>query len=129
MRIFKSKRFAKFSFKEGISDQVLCDIITELENGKVDADYGGGVIKQRIARVNSGKSGGYRTIILFKKGKLSFFVYGFSKNAQANITKEEALDFKILAKSFLNISESDLGKLIGSQDIMEVMYYEKNKNI
>lgn len=46
----------------------------------IDADYGGGVIKQRIARPHEGKSGGYRTIILYRQHAKAFFVYGFSKN-------------------------------------------------
>jgi hypothetical protein len=34
----------------------------------MDADLGGGVLKQRIAREGGGKSGGFRAIILFKVG-------------------------------------------------------------
>ena len=36
--------------------------------GRIDADLGGGVIKQRVARSGKEKSGGYRTIILFWQG-------------------------------------------------------------
>ena len=47
---------------------------------------GGGVFKQRIAREGGGKSGGFRTIILFKVGGHSFFVEGFAKNEKTNVT-------------------------------------------
>ena len=77
MRVFKSKRFAKFARQERISDAKLCEAVGDAEAGRIDADYGGGVIKQRISRPNEGKPGGYRAIILFRKGQLSFFVYGF----------------------------------------------------
>jgi hypothetical protein len=46
---------------------------------------GGGVIKQRVARNGGGKSGGFRTLILFRIGSLAFFVHGFAKNEQANM--------------------------------------------
>src|SRR5258708_8448 len=97
VRVFKSKRFAKFARKELISDARLCVAINDAEQGRIDADYGGGVIKQRIARPNEGKSGGYRSIILFRRGSRSFFVYGFAKNEQANIDKSDEILFKELA--------------------------------
>ena len=72
--------------------------IRNAERGGIDADYGGGVIKRRIARPNEGKSGGCRSIILFRKGKRAFFVYGFAKSEQDNIDKSDERDFKDLAR-------------------------------
>jgi len=34
-----------------------------------------------IARRGQGRSGGYRAIVLFRRGERSFFVYGFAKSA------------------------------------------------
>lgn len=87
MRIFKSKWFARFSRKERITDAKLREAITDAERGTIDADYGSGVVKQRIARPDEGKSGGYRSIIVFRHGELSFFVYGFAKSDQGILTK------------------------------------------
>ena len=53
--------------------------------GLIDADLGGGVIKQRIARKSQGRSGGFRSIVLFRKGQLAFFVYGFAKSNRQNL--------------------------------------------
>jgi hypothetical protein len=50
MRAFKTKPFARFAAKEGIADVVLRDAIGRAEAGLVDADLGGGVIKQRLAQ-------------------------------------------------------------------------------
>jgi hypothetical protein len=50
MRVFKTKPFARFADHEGIADADLCDAIRRAEEGLIDADLGGGVIKQRIAR-------------------------------------------------------------------------------
>ena len=47
------------------------------------------MIKQRIARPGEGKSGGYRSIILFRKGTHAFFVYGFAKSDRENIEDDE----------------------------------------
>ena len=64
MRIFKTKWFARYVRQERISDHGLRDAIERAERGLVDADLGGGVIKQRVARAGQGRSGGYRMLIL-----------------------------------------------------------------
>lgn len=87
------------------------------ESGLIDADYGGGVIKQRIARLNAGKSGAYRSIILFRRGDKAFFVYGFSKSERENISKAEERDFKDLAKEVFSQSEEGLKILIQNRRI------------
>ncbi len=126
MRIFKSKRFAKFARKQRITDANLIDAVSDAEQGLIDADYGGGVIKQRIARPNEGKSGGYRSIILFRRGERSFFVYGFAKHERANIDQGEERDFKSLARILLAASDQDLAKLIERGEFSEVMCHEQN---
>ncbi|MCW5700805.1 MAG: type II toxin-antitoxin system RelE/ParE family toxin, partial [Rhodospirillales bacterium] len=65
MRVFKTKPFARFADREGIADAELREAILRAEDGLIDADLGGGVIKQRIARKGQGKSGGFRSIVLY----------------------------------------------------------------
>ncbi len=72
VRIYKSKWFVRFAKKERIADAKLCEAIENAEKGLIDADYGDGLIKQRIARPGEGKSAGYRSIILFRKGTVVF---------------------------------------------------------
>ena len=74
----------------------------------MDADLGGGVIKQRIARSGGGKSGGYRTVILFRRGHRAFFIYGFAKNRFENISAAELREFRTLAKTMLSQSDQEL---------------------
>lgn len=64
MRVFKNAWFDRFARKQGITDEALLEAITRVKRGLIDADLGGGVIKQRVARAGQGKSGGFRTIIL-----------------------------------------------------------------
>lgn len=87
----------------------------------IDADYGDGVIKQRIARPNEGKSGGYRTIILYCRCYKAFFVYGFLKNKRDNINEAEEREFKELARITFALSDDDLAKLIETGAYKEVM--------
>jgi hypothetical protein len=127
MRIFKNKSFARFARKERITDAKLAEAVRNADKGLIDADYGGGVIKQRIARPGAGKSGGYRSIILFRKGKLAFFVYGFAKNEQDNIDESDERDFKDLAKVLLPLSDGDLKKLTDSGNWTEVHHEEDDE--
>ncbi len=126
MQVYKSRRFAKFARKERITDMKLCLAVADAERGSIDADYGGGVIKQRIARQNEGKSGGYRSIILFRRGARAFFVYAFAKNEQANIDETDERDFKQLAGKLLRASEQDLNKLLERGEILEVNCNEQS---
>lgn len=120
MRIFKNKWFAKFALKEGISDAKLCEVVKNVEAGKIDANYGGGVIKQRIARANEGKSGGYRSVILYQRGNKAFFVYGFAKSERENIDKDEERGFKDLARVTFSLSDDDLTSLVKKGVYQEV---------
>lgn len=78
MRIFKTRWMARFARKAGIDDALLVEAIDRAERGLIDADLGGGVIKQRVGRSGQGRSGGYRTLIAFRFGDLAFFIYGFA---------------------------------------------------
>ncbi len=81
MRVFRNKWFTRFAGRNGLSDEMLRKAVADAESGLVGADLGGGVIKQRIARPGGGgKSGGFRSIILFRAGSRAFFVYGFPKD-------------------------------------------------
>ncbi len=69
------------------------EAVANVERGLIDADLGGGVVRQRIARAGAGKSGGFRTIILFRAETRAFFVYGFAKSGQDNIWDDELAAF------------------------------------
>jgi hypothetical protein len=120
VRIFKSRWFQRFARKEAITDAVLREAVTRAEGGRLDADLGGGVIKQRIARPGQGKSKGYRTIIFFRRGVKAFFVYGFAKSQRANIDEDEEAQFKEAAKHVLALTETQLAELLERGDFVEV---------
>ena len=119
MRIFKSRWFQRFARKEGIADAALREAVARAEKGQIDADLGGEVIKQRIARPGQGRSRGYRTIILFRRGAKAFFVYGFSKSQRANINDDEEQQFKEAAKIVLSLTENALAARLKEGDFVE----------
>jgi hypothetical protein len=121
LKIFKNAWFGRFARKEKISAEVLWDAVERAEKGQIDADIGGGVIKQRIARPGAGKSKGYRSIILFRKGEKSFFVYGFSKSDLGNIREDEEEQFKKMAKHVLALTDAQLSELIANGQFEEVI--------
>ena len=112
MRVFRNKWFTRFAGKNGLTDGTLRKAVADAESGLVDADLGGGVIKQRIARPGSGKSGGFRTIVLFRSGSTAFFVYGFPKNARGNTDANELTAFRELASTMLAYDHEELSKAI-----------------
>jgi hypothetical protein len=120
VRVFKNAWFERFARKQGIADKALLEAIERAERGLVDADLGGGVIKQRVARPGQGKSGGFRTIILYRTAERAFFVYGFAKNDRENIDDDEEAEFKKAAVHVLGLSEGHLAELILKGQFSEV---------
>ena len=90
------------------------------ESGLVDADLGGGVIKQRVARAGHGKSGGYRTLILFRQGNRAIFAFGFAKSAQANISKADLALLRNAATEALEWNDEELDRLVASGALAEI---------
>ena len=120
LRTFKTKAFARFARREGITDAALCDAVDRARSGLVDADLGGGVIKQRIARKSGGRSGGFRTIVLFRRGELAFFVYGLPKSVRENLREDELATFRRLADEYLALEASGLAAAQAVGAIIEV---------
>jgi len=120
VRIFKNAWFERFARKQKIQDGMLREAIRRAEQGLIDADLGGGVIKQRVARPGQGRSGGYRTLILYRQSHRAFFVYGFAKSQQANVSDEEVAAFKKAAQHVLDITDEQLSTLIANGQFSEV---------
>ena len=120
MRIFNSRWFQRFAKKEGIAARALVEAVLRAEAGQVDADLGGEVIKQRIARPGQGKAKAYRTVILFRRGDKAFIVYGFSKSQRANLNDLELRRFKEEAGYVLGLPDNLLAELLKRGDFVEV---------
>lgn len=126
MRIFKTKWFVRYSRRERIKDEGLCDAIARAEQGMVDADLGGGVIKQRVARAGQGRSGGYRVLIAYRTRARSIFLYGFAKNERENIDNDELATLREIAAGWLNTDEKSLERAVEMGVLQEVTYEEEH---
>lgn len=120
MKIIKTKLFAKWANKNSVNDRSLLSAAKEIAEDNYEANYGGGVIKKRVANKGRGKSGSVRTIVAFKSGKDCFFVYGFEKNAKSNISQNEEKAIKIIAASLFTYSNEDIRRLMKDGALIEV---------
>lgn len=120
MKVFKNGWFERLTRKQRITNRAMLDAIDRAERGRIDADLGGGVIKQRLARPGQGKSGGFRTIGLYGTSERAFFVYGFAKSDRADIDADEEAMFKKAATHVLGLSDAQLAELIAKGQFLEV---------
>ena len=120
MTVYVTKEFARFARKAGLLDAKLLQAAGDVAKGQYDADLGGGVFKQRVARAGGGKSGGFRTIILFKVGGHSFFAHGFAKNNKANVSAKELKALKQLANVLIGFSDEQLRAAKAAGELSEV---------
>ena len=101
VRIFKTRWVAHFSRRERIEDRSLLEAILRAERGIIDADLGGGIIKQRVARPGQGRSGGFRMLVAYRAGDRAVFLYGFAKNERDNIGPDELLSLREIGAAWL----------------------------
>lgn len=120
MRIFVIKAFKKWSQGAGITDELLRNAVSEIEQGLIDANLGGHIIKKRIATKNRGKSGSVRTILAFSRKERTIFMLGFEKNERANISINERKALQLLGKSYLDFTDEELNSRLKSRAISEI---------
>ena len=99
---------------------MLCDAVRRACRRQVDADLGSGIIKQRIARPGEGRSGGYRVIVVFRRGDRAVFVHGFAKSDRENLRRKELTALRTLADEMLGLDNSALEAMLLNGTISEV---------
>ena len=122
MRVFKTKWFAQFARRQRIADSSLCEAVRRAQRGLVDADLGGGVIKQRVARPGQGRSGGYRVLVAYRRDARAVFLYGFAKSERDNVSDDELETARDVAKGWLEASVGQLARALEEGLIQEVGY-------
>jgi len=126
--VYKNKPFARFAKKTRITDVDLWNAAQLANEGVIDADLGGGVIKQRIAAAGKGKSGGSRSIILFRKNDRAVYVYGFEKKDLANIRPNELEAFRELAQVILGYTNAEIARRVEDGALFNVDKPGKERN-
>jgi hypothetical protein len=120
VKVFETKWFLRFARREGISRETLCDAVRRAERGQIDADLGGGIIKQRIARKGQGRSGGYRSLIVYRAEDRAIFVFGFAKSDRDDLEPDELKDSRKLAALMLAYDAEQLEQAVENGELWEV---------
>jgi hypothetical protein len=120
MKVFMTRWFARFARQEKIANSGLREAIERAERGLIDADLGGGLIKQRVARRGQGRSGGYRVIVAYRTKGRAVFLFGFAKNERENITSDELIFLRELAKNWLAADAAKIQDEIETGNIQEI---------
>lgn len=120
--IFKTKHFERWAKKVGLNDSLLETAVFEIQSGLLEADLGGGIVKKRIALPARGKRGSTRTLIATNRNERWFFVFGFEKNERDNISENELVALKKLAKDLLGLTATQIKEAIGEGFLVEVKH-------
>ncbi|MGC2422795.1 MAG: type II toxin-antitoxin system RelE/ParE family toxin [Nitrospirota bacterium] len=120
MQLFKTKWFGRYARRERIEDQSLREAIQRAERGLVDADLGGGIIKQRVARTGEGRSGGFRLLIAYRSGNRAVFLYGFAKGERDNIAVDELETLREIGAAWLEAEQERLEHAIEKGLLKEI---------
>ena len=120
MEKLTTKWFKKWAKKSKLKNQDLLDTVDNLENGLSTADLGSNLFKIRVKREHSGKSSGFRTIVIYKEGERVIFLYGFGKNERDNISKTELLYFKKLGNDFLALNQEQIEQLVEQKSLFDI---------
>ena len=120
MKKLTTKWFRKWSKKVNLTNQDLLDTVQNLEAGLSVSELGGNLFKVRVKREHSGKSSGFRTIIVFKSKERAIFLYGFAKNEKENIDKSELSYLKKLGNDLLSLDSIQLKLAISKRVLFDL---------
>ena len=119
-RVFVIKAFGRWAKGQDIDDTQLLKAILDAEIGLIAADLGDGLVKLRLARPGHGKSGGFRTIVAFKKGTRAIYLEGWGKNEFENINEPYLRQLKKVANIYFHLDEASLQAAIDGRAIREI---------
>jgi hypothetical protein len=120
VRIFKTRWAARFVRRERVSDASLREAIERAERGLIDADRGGGIIKQRVARSGQGRSGGCRMIVVYRAKDRACFVYRFARSEREDIKPDELADLRAIAADLLAANDAGLARMLAADELQEI---------
>jgi hypothetical protein len=111
---------SRFVRHERIDDADLIEAIERAGRGLIDADLGGGLIKQRVARAGQGRSGGFRMVVAYRMRDRAVFLYGFSKSARDNIEDDELQTLRSVAADMLGYNHAALALMKAQGELQEI---------
>src|SRR5471030_966200 len=123
MRIFKTRSLARFRKREAVSDESLIAAVETAKRGLIDADIGGGLIKQRVARPGQGKRGGFRMLIAFRPDR-AIFLFGFAKNERDNIDDKQLTTLREIVASWFAADDKKIAQALKDGILIEVKHVQ-----
>ncbi len=120
MKRLSTKWFKKWSKKVKLTNDDLLEAISDLEDGLSTTDLGSHLFKVRVKREHSGKSSGFRTIIVYQENEKAIFLYGFGKNEKENIDKSELQYLKKLGSDILALNSEQLEESIEQKILFDL---------
>jgi hypothetical protein len=127
-RVFKTRWFTRFARGERITDGGLSEAIARAGQGLIDADLGGGVLKQCVARQGQGRSSGYRLLIAYRAQHRAVFLYGLAKRGRENIEPNELMTLREIAAQWLAADAKHIARALNEGVLQEVLYDEKKES-
>ncbi len=120
MRVFLTRGVERFARRQRIADASLGEAIERAGRGIIDADLGGGLIKQRVARPGQGRSGGFRMIVAYRAAGRAVFLYAFAKSDRDNIDDDELEALRTIGANWLAASAELVGQAIEDGELKEI---------
>ena len=120
--------FARFQRREGLRDGALRRAVRDAEAGLIDADLGGGLIKQRVARAGQGKRGGYRTIIAYRAADRAVFLFGFAKSEKDDLEPGELRNLMKIGVGWLRAEDDLIDAALEDDRLTEMDYGHEDEN-
>ena len=124
MQILSTKWFKKWSKKSHLQNQDLLEAVNNLKGGLSVADLGNHLFKIRVKREHSGKSSGFRTIVVYQESDKVIFLYGFGKSEKDNISKPELQYFKKLGNNLLALNKDQLKQFTEKNILFDIKVEE-----
>jgi hypothetical protein len=124
MEILSTKWFKKWSKKSNLKNQDLLEAVNNLKGGLSVASLGNHLFKIRVKREHSGKSSGFRTIVVYQEGDKVIFLYGFGKSEKDNISTSELQYFKKLGNDLLALNKEQLKQFTKTKILFDIKVEE-----
>lgn len=72
------------------------------------------------SRQGGGKSGGYRSILIFRSGERAIFVFAFAKSDKANLSAAELKVYRKAARIMLELDDDQIDTELEAGRLVEV---------
>jgi hypothetical protein len=120
VRVLKNRGFVRAARKDGLTDQTLCAAAIEIEARLIEARLDGSLLKKRIAKGGKAKSGGFRTIVAYRRHDRLVFLYVFGENERDNISGQERAALLEIGDEDMHLEADKLDALVAKGTLIEV---------